>query len=282
MAETLTLPVKGGRYERNAMPCREINQRPLFNERLCRQTGMVGLCVIARKAAKGLRLLLDRRFRGGLFKGVAATLEHRAALQPYRFSSIVDVGANRGQFTLLMAGLRPDAVIFAFEPLIEPYRKLIELTSGFSNVRAFNSAIGSRRACLPMNVAKRDDSSSFLPITALQEQIFPNTDHQRIVDVQTAPLGGFIEGQELARPSLLKIDVQGYELEVLKGSKDHLDRFDVIYVEASYLELYEGQPLARDVIAFLGAERFYLAAIHNLVNAPDGRAAQADFLFERR
>ncbi|MGI9490320.1 MAG: FkbM family methyltransferase [Geminicoccaceae bacterium] len=240
------------------------------------------MSAIVRKAAKGLRLLRDRRFRGGLFKGVAATLEHRAALEPYRFSSVVDVGANRGQFTLLMAGLRPDAAILAFEPLIEPYRKLIEVTAGFSNVRAFHSAIGPERASVAMNVANQDDSSSILPITGLQEQIFPNTGHQRTVDVRMAPLGDFLEGQQMARPSLLKIDVQGYELEVLKGSREYLDRFDVLYVEASFLELYEGQPLAHDVIAALGAERFHLAAIHNLVNAPDGRAVQADFLFERR
>ncbi len=240
------------------------------------------MSAIARKAIKGFRLLSDHRFRGGLFRGVAATLEHRAALEPYGFSSVVDVGAHRGQFTLLMAGLCPGAAIFAFEPLIEPYRKLIEVTSGFSGVRAFNAAIGPEHASVTMNVAERDDSSAFLPITGLQEQIFPKTGHQRTVDVRMAPLGDFLDGRQLARPSLLKIDVQGFELEVLKGSKDQLDRFDVIYVEASFLELYQGQPLAHDVIAALAAERFRLAAIHNLVHAPGGRAAQADFLFERR
>ncbi len=240
------------------------------------------MSAIARKAAKGFHLLLDRRFRRGLFKGVAATLEHRSALEPYKFSSVVDVGANRGQFTLLMAGLCPDATILAFEPLIEPYRKLIEVAAGFPKVRAFNSAIGLERASVTMNVSKRDDSSSLLPITGLQERIFPNTGHQRTVNVRMAPLGDFLEGQQLARPSLLKIDVQGYELEVLKGSKDQLDRFDVIYVEASFMELYQGQPLASDIIAALGVERFHLAAIHNLVHTPDGRAVQADFLFERR
>lgn len=233
-----------------------------------------------RKAAKGLGLLLDRRFRHGLFKGVAATLEHREALEPFSFASVVDIGANRGQFTLLMAGLQPDAAILAFEPLIEPYRKLIDVTSGFQSVRAFNVAIGPERVSLPMNVARRDDSSSLLPITALQEQIFPNTGHERTADVQIAPLGDFLDGQVSARPSLLKVDVQGYELEVLKGSADVLDRFDVLYVEASFLELYRGQPLASDIVDWLRERGFRLSAIHNLVHAPDGRAVQADFLFE--
>lgn len=237
---------------------------------------------VARKLGKGFRLLRDRRFRRGLYHGVAATLEHRAALEPYRFSSVVDIGANRGQFTLLMAGLRPDAAILAFEPLVEPYRKLVELTARWPRVQAFNMAIGPKRTSLPMNVAKRDDSSSLLPITDLQEQIFPHTglDHQ--VEVQVAPLGDFLNEQDLAGPSLMKIDVQGYELEVLKGVRDQLGRIDVIYIEASFLQLYQGQPLAADVIDVLNGDGFRLTTIHNLVTAPDGRAVQADFLFERR
>ena len=237
---------------------------------------------IVRKLSKGWRLLADRRFRSGLFKGVAATLEHRAALSNYAFGSVVDIGANRGQFTLLMAGLRPEAAILAFEPLAEPYRKLIEVTSSLPNVEAVQSAIGPLRASLPMNVSKKDDSSSLLPITELQQQIFPDTGHERTEDVRVAPLGDFIEGREMARPSLLKIDVQGYELEVLNGAREDLERFDVIYVEASFMQLYEGQPLADEVIDALHAEHFRLAGVHNPIHAPDGRAVQADFLFERR
>lgn len=235
-----------------------------------------------RKLTKGLRLFADGRFRSGLMKGVAATLEHRDVLEPYRFGSVVDVGANRGQFTLLMAGLRPDAEILAFEPLPAPYRKLVDVTSGLPNVRALNVAIGPVRAHMPMNVARRDDSSSLLPITDLQTMLFPDTYSVGMADVEVAPLGDFLESREMAGPNLLKIDVQGYELEVLKGAQDYLDRFDVIYVEASFMQLYEGQPLACDVIDTLRRAHFRLVASHNLIHAPDGRAVQADFLFERR
>ena len=216
-----------------------------------------------------------------MLRGVAATLEHRAALESYRFATVVDIGANRGQFTLLMAGLCPDATIFAFEPLTAPFRKLVQVTSGLPKVRAVNSAIGGWRGSLPMNVASRDDSSSFLPITELQTAIFPQARHAGTEEVRMAPLGDFLTDVAIERPSLLKIDVQGYELAVLKGSADYLDRFDVVYVEASFLQLYEGQPLADDVIDELRGKGFRLAAIHNLVHAQDGRPVQADFLFER-
>lgn len=237
---------------------------------------------LVRKLGKAARLLADGRFRQGLFHGVAATIEHVPSFIDLHFASVVDVGANRGQFTLLMAGLYPDARIVAFEPLMDPFRKLLEVTAKLPKVRAINSAIGSTRTTAPMNVSKRDDSSSLLPITAMQEKIFPHTGHARIDHVRVAPLGDFIDGVDLARPSLLKIDVQGFELQVLKGAADCLDGFDVVYVEASFMQLYQGQPFASDIIDYLHERQFRLAAIYNLSQTAAGEAVQADFLFERR
>ncbi len=237
---------------------------------------------LLRKLGKAARLFADGRFRRGLFQGVAANIEHAPVFIDLHLTSIVDVGANRGQFTLLMAGLYPGARILAFEPLIGPFRKLLDVTANLPKVRAFNAAIGPDRTTLPMNVSKRDDSSSLLPISAMQEKIFPNTGHARIDHVRVAPLSDFLHDIELERPSLLKIDVQGFELEVLKGSTDCLDLFDCIYVEASFVQLYNGQPFASDIIDFLHQRDFRLRGIYNLSQMPDGRAVQADFLFDRR
>ncbi len=241
----------------------------------------VVLMPFLRKLTKGFRLLSDRRFRPGLLKGVAATVEHEAALAAYDFRMVIDVGANRGQFSLLAAGLWPEAEILAFEPLPEPCQKLIDVTSGLPKFRAFDAAIGPRRAMLPMNVARRDDSSSLLPITELQERIFPGTGHDRVAEVRMAPLGDFLDDVDMRRPSLLKIDVQGYELQVLEGVGDLLGQVDVVYVEASFMELYGGQPLADEVIEALAAKGFRLCGVWNLSHAADGRPVQADFLFER-
>ncbi len=237
---------------------------------------------LVRKLGKAARLLADGRFRKGLLHGVAATIEHAPVFIDRHLRSIVDVGANRGQFTLLMAGLYPDARILAFEPLVAPFRKLLDVTVRLPKVRAFNAAVGPTRTTLPMNVSKRDDSSSLLPISAMQEKIFPNTGHARIDHVRVAPLNDFINDIDLERPCLLKIDVQGFELEVLKGSADCLDRFDAVYVEASFVQLYDGQPFASDIIEYLHQRDFKLRGIYNLSHMPDGRAVQADFLFVRR
>ena len=79
----------------------------------------------------------------------------------------------------------------------------------------------------------------------------------------------------------MKIDVQGYELEVLKGSSDLLQSIFYVYVECSFIELYDEQPLANDVINFLEKFSFILKGVYNPHFNKNGIVVQADFLFEK-
>jgi len=63
--------------------------------------------------------------------------------------------------------------------------------------------------------------------------------------------------------ALLKLDVQGFELAALQGCTDVLDRFEFVYVEVSFIELYVGQALASDVVAFLLGRNFKLLCVAN-------------------
>src|ERR671919_833196 len=97
---------------------------------------------LVRRAHKLLRLMAHRRFRAGLRHGVAATIEHAGALAGRSFASVVDIGANRGQFTAFAAGLYPQARIFAFEPLPAPHAVLARIAARNDRIRAFRTAIG--------------------------------------------------------------------------------------------------------------------------------------------
>ena len=83
----------------------------------------------------------------------------------------------------------------------------------------------------------------------------------------------------IPQTSLLKVDVQGYELDVLIGSEDILDKFSYLYIECSFVELYEGQALAGEIISWLNQREFALSSIHNIYYEKDGNAVQGDFLF---
>ncbi len=95
------------------------------------------------------------------------------------------------------------------------------------------------------------------------------------------PLSQLIDPASIPSASLLKIDVQGYELDVLQGCEDILQKFSHLYIECSFIELYEGQLLAHQIIAWLEARNFVLSSVHNLYYGKDGLAIQGDFLFSK-
>jgi FkbM family methyltransferase len=237
---------------------------------------------LGRRAHKLLRLLADRRFRAGLRHGVGATIEHAGALAGRDFASVVDVGANRGQFTLFVAGLYPQARIFAFEPLPGPYAVLARIASGRERIQTFRAAIGPRVATASIHVMHPEDSSSLLAPTERQSAVFPQTRLAGTLPVEMAPLHAFVGPGDLCAPALLKLDVQGFELAALEGCASLLDRFAAVYVECSFVPLYADQPLADEVLAHLRAHGLRLAGIYNLVDDRGGRAVQADCLCERR
>jgi hypothetical protein len=81
---------------------------------------------------------------------------------------------------------------------------------------------------------------------------------------------------------MLKLDVQGFELTALEGCVDLLECFRHVYVEASFIELYVGQALASEIVAYLLDRGFTLTCVANLERGKSQRPIQADFLFSRR
>lgn len=234
-----------------------------------------------RQFAKLLRLLPRAAWRRGLVHGVAASVEHEALIASLPLATIVDVGANVGQFSLLASTLHPAARVIAFEPLPEAADRFERLFAGNARVRLHRAALGPARGTATLHVSAHNDSSSLLPIGEAQTRTFPGTGEVATVTVPVGPLSDFVARAEIAAPALLKIDVQGFELEVLQGAETLLDAFDYVYVEASWVALYEGQALAGEVRDFLVGQGFAPAGEYNRTDAPDGSPIQADFLFRR-
>lgn len=227
---------------------------------------------------KGIFCALRPQLWPHLRKGVAPAIEHIAALSRYDFKTVVDVGANRGQFAIMARRLFPAAQIYSFEPQSGPAAIFRELLSGDAGIHLFNTAIGATSGQVKMYVTNRDDSSSLLKPGASQDEIF-GVQTSRVDEVSIRRLSECLPAGRLARPALLKIDVQGAELSVLEGSADMIDGFDAIYVECSYLQLYEDQPLYADIARWADQHGFRLAGVYNQhINREKG-PVQADFLF---
>lgn len=100
--------------------------------------------------------------------------------------------------------------------------------------------------------------------------------------VRVARLADRLSEEDIEPRALLKLDVQGFELEALAGCEDLLDRFDWIYAECSFVELYAGQAFADEVISWLRERGFALRGVYNMTYDDSGQAIQADFLFKHK
>jgi FkbM family methyltransferase len=210
---------------------------------------------------------------------VLADSEHRQVLTP-SLATIVDVGANRGQFSLAARIWSPKASVIAFEPLEKASLTFRDVFRGDTRVTLHQAAIGPQTCETIIHVSAADDSSSLLPISYQQERLFPGTKEIGIENIKIGPLWNFIVPDEIISPAMLKIDVQGYELQALKGCEKLIHRFSYVYAECSFIELYTGQALANKVISWLSERHFGLSGIHNIIYDHNGKSVQADFLFE--
>jgi FkbM family methyltransferase len=225
------------------------------------------------------RIIFDPFFLSALAKGTAAGTEHKLVLQKFNFDFIADVGANRGQFSLISRKIFPKAKIHSFEPLQEPAQIFEKVFANDPNVTLHTCAIGREQATATIHVTRDDDSSSLLSVTDTQSTMFPGSTEMETRQVTVLPLSQALGITPIPPASLLKIDVQGFELEVLQGSEDILKRFSNLYIECSFIELYAGQALAHQVISWLYQRDFVLSGIYNVQYDKDGQAVQADFLF---
>lgn len=232
------------------------------------------------KLKKAAFSLTHPRCWNALRFGVAPAIEHRPVLVGLDCDLIIDVGANRGQFSLISRLVKPDVPILAFEPIpteAEVYRRA---TSGFANILLHQTALGENGGEAEIHLSRSADSSSLLPIGETQRKLFRDTDEIGTLKIPVKRLDDFQSEWEKYSRILLKIDVQGFELSVLKGAVEVLKNCAYVYAECSETELYVGQALYRDVADFLEQRGFRSQSRHN-ETVVDGKLVQADYLFVR-
>jgi FkbM family methyltransferase len=180
----------------------------------------------------------------------------RPWLKRLQIRTVVDIGANVGQFARLAHAVLPEATIYSFEPLPDCHRQLLGALSGFAGFHAINCAVGDAAGELDIWMSAHSPSSSFLPMTRVHEAAYPESRHNSMVRVRVRPLDEIAKQLDLRDNLFVKIDVQGYEGAVLKGGEATLRRAAVILVETSFTTLYRGQLLFGELLNQLGALGF--------------------------
>ncbi|MEM5775624.1 MAG: FkbM family methyltransferase, partial [Anaerolineaceae bacterium] len=191
---------------------------------------------------------------------------HRPWFRTQNFATILDVGAFIGTYAFAMKHILPEAQVYSFEPLPASFAALIATMKPFPKWQGFNTAIGDSTGSLAFWENEFSASSSALPMEDLHRQAFPQTKESRQVTVPVTTLDEMAPQLTLTGPVLLKIDVQGYELAVLRGAKNLLNQIDCVVCEVSYYPLYKGQSLFPEVYRFMQEAGFgYRGSLENLV-----------------
>ena len=115
------------------------------------------------------------------------------------------------------------------------------------------------------------------------KQAFPFTSREHLTEVPLRRLDDVLGARtDLEAPIMLKLDVQGYEGRVLAGAQETLSRCHLVLTELSLESLYEGEPLAHEMIGLLVAAGFRMAGVPDCLRRPtDERPLQMDVLFTR-
>lgn len=162
--------------------------------------------------------------------------------------TILDIGANTGQFSEVAFRLFPEAKIYAFEPVPKCYHDLLSNFANNPNFQAFQIALGNEKGKAKMNVNEFSLSSSILDLADLHKASYPfAVSIENTEEVEINSLDRVAEQIEIVTPLLIKIDVQGFEDRVISGGKCTFSKASVIIIEMSIEKLYEDQVLFDDL-----------------------------------
>lgn len=181
---------------------------------------------------------------------------------------IFDIGANRGDASVEFASLYKGASIHCFEPDPATYTELEARVRLFQKkIKTYNFGFGSTPGSQSLNISKSSGGNSFLEVSrGIGDFALGSwTEPVGKVDSEIKTLNGFCKENGIQAIDLLKIDTQGYELEILKGGDEVVtaERVSVIYIEVLFVELYEKQAYFHEVYRELNQRGFKLIGLYN-------------------
>ena len=205
------------------------------------------------------------------------------ALRSLDLGTALDIGANIGQYgaALRASGFR--GRIISCEPLSDAYPHLQKRASSDQSWTTLNTAVGTEPGELEINVSANSYSSSILPMTDAHSLAAPGSAYVRAEKVPVTTVADIVTEHRVdPRKTLLKVDTQGYEAQVLDGAGAMLGEFAAVQLELSMVPLYDGQQLFEDLLPRMEKAGFGIFALDGGFSDPrTGRMLQCDGFFVR-
>jgi FkbM family methyltransferase len=204
----------------------------------------------------------------------------RLARSGVRPGTVLDLGANVGQFAIASANLfGSGASIISFEPDPQTVEALRKNVNGFS-VEVMNIAIGKTPGASTFFVNADSQVSSLLPLGATRLSDFPESIIRKEIKVPVESLDHLFMFRKLTLPILLKIDVQGFEYEVIAGATNFLKKVKWVVMEVSFTDLYKGEADFSSIFNLLESKGFrFLRPLNMHFSPKTGEVIEMDALF---
>lgn len=216
-------------------------------------------------------------------KGTNGLLRRKAMLEKYAINLVIDVGANSGIYGREMRDVGYKGKIVSFEPLVDAFEKLTITAARDENWEINNFALGAEKTKQFINISANSHSSSILEMleTHTSAEISASYIGKQEIEINTLDsVFNVIYKEE--NEILLKIDTQGFELNVLKGAEASLQHIKTIQLEMSLRPLYSGQPLYHQLMDFLHCRGYTLVDIEpGFADLKTGTLLQFDGVFRK-
>ena len=195
---------------------------------------------------------------------------------------VLDVGAHHGWFFHCWQDWCPGAEVHAFEPTPDSFARCRQLYGDDPRVRLTQSAVGSEAGRARLNVLGESSVSNSLlePEAATWRAIEYRTGEIGEIEVPVLRLDDYADAAGLGEIHLLKIDVQGFEMEVLRGAEATLPRVAHVFVESGIRPLYRGGARFSEVFDHLTGHGFHLIGMRAW-HRGNHALVEADLLFRR-
>lgn len=203
------------------------------------------------------------------------------AYDNFKIDTLLDVGANSGQYAGLIRELGFVGTIHSFEPTTSAFNILNKKSKSDKNWNVHKLAIGTNTGEVEINISENSFSSSILDIETLHVDSAPASRYISKEKVKIDTIDNlFPELTKNSNSVYLKIDTQGYESEVLKGADKSLRSIKCIQLEMSMVPLYKNEWLFDDMMDYLKKKNFGLYTIEpEFYNPSTGQLLQADAIF---
>jgi len=202
----------------------------------------------------------------------------------YEIDCFFDVGANVGQYRdFLRHQVGYDGRIVSFEPDPKCYSDLLNRKRDDDRWDIFNIALGKEVGVLDFNIMKTSVMNSFLSPDDSKTKMFSEQNAvAKVIHVEVARLDGIIEKITASggiENAFLKMDTQGFDLEVFAGAAGCLERIKAIQTEVSVLPIYKGMPSIDDSIKTFRSAGFEVSGIYSISEHRFPHAVEFDCIY---